>query len=170
MKQILRTTANNSNRYEPMNSTRQGNCCPLVVATLVPSSRTITRTISRLTLRCSAEVNSSFSRDRGPHELFCTSLCACRCLGASDPGPGRGRGPSHGHARPVRADRSSSQRSSGLLGSVERPRLRQHTADITCQKVSSVRTICVLFRDEIQYGEDRMTVGAERSSKNRFFS
>src|SRR5215469_15892827 len=40
MKRILRTTANNSNRYEPMNSTRKGNCCPLVVATLVHSSRT----------------------------------------------------------------------------------------------------------------------------------
>src|SRR5215469_548456 len=85
--------------------------------------------ISRITLRFSAQINSSFSRDRGPHELFCTSLCACRCLGASDPGPGCGHGPSHGHARPVRADRSSSQRSSGLLRSVERPRLRQHTAD-----------------------------------------
>src|SRR5215469_16415345 len=231
--------------------------------------------ISRITLWFSAQINSSFSRDRGPHELFCTSLCACRCPGASDPGPGRGHGPSHGHARHARADRSSSQRSSGLLRSVERPRLRQHTADasnslhasdndpprdtnsprptqtrhlpdvglagerqllevqavrrsgfrlkpgqmlrvrwqtvwlraallpstfcncFSCfcpsqrqltercacsadyvstgakkalhgQKVSSVRTICVLFRHEIQHGEDRMAVGPERSSKNRF--
>ena len=37
------------------------------------------------------------------------------------------------------------------------------------QKVSWLRAICVLFRDEIQHGEDRMTVGPERSSKNRFF-
>src|SRR5215469_6359065 len=70
--------------------------------------------ISRITLWFSAQINSSFSRDRGPHELFCTSLCACRCPGASDPGPGRGHGPSHGHVRAVRADRSSGQRSSGL--------------------------------------------------------
>src|SRR6516165_8126444 len=128
MRRILRTTANNSNRYEPMNSSREGNCCPLVVAALVHSSRTFTRTISRITLRCSAQINSSFSRDRGRHELFCTSLCACRCLGASDPGPGHGHGPSYGHARNAPAGRSNSQRSSGLLRSVERPRLRQHTA------------------------------------------
>src|SRR5262249_30725615 len=69
------------------------------------------------------------SPDRGRHDLFCTSLCACRCLGASDRGPDRGHGPSDGHARNARADLSSSHRSSGPLHTVERPRPRQHMAD-----------------------------------------
>jgi len=70
-----------------------------------------------------------FSRDRGRHDLFCTSLCACRCLGAIDRGPGRGHGPSDGRARNARADRSSSHRSSGPLHNVELPRPRPCTAD-----------------------------------------
>ena len=104
-------------------------CIECGASSRLPCSHAITRTISRITLRCSAQINSSFSRDRGRHELFCTSLCACRCLGASDPGHGHGHGPSYGHARNAPAGRSSSQRSSGLPRSVERPRLRQHTAD-----------------------------------------
>jgi len=47
-----------------------------------------------------------FSRDRGRHDLFCASLCACRCHGASDRGPDRGHGPNHGRVRNARADRS----------------------------------------------------------------
>src|SRR5215475_3877689 len=70
-----------------------------------------------------------FSRDRGRHDLFCTSLCACRCLRASDRGPDRGHGPSDGRARNAPADLSSSHRSSGPLHSAERPTPRQHTAD-----------------------------------------
>src|SRR5215472_6259587 len=34
-----------------------------------------------------------FSRDHRRHDVFCTNLCACRCLRASDRGPDRGHGP-----------------------------------------------------------------------------
>ena len=44
-------------------------------------------------------LSQSFSRDPGRHDLFCTSLCACRCLRASDRGPDRGHGPSDDCAR-----------------------------------------------------------------------
>src|SRR6516162_8477378 len=48
-------------------------------------------------------LSQSFSRDPGRHDLFCTSLCACRCLRASDRGPDRGHGPSDDCARNARA-------------------------------------------------------------------
>ena len=50
-----------------------------------------------------------FSRDRGRRDLFCTSLCACRCLRASDPGRDRAHGPNDGRARRARVDLPSSQ-------------------------------------------------------------
>jgi len=76
------------------------------------------------------------SRDRR-HDLFCTSLCACRCLGASDRGPDRRRGPSDGRARSARTDLSNSRRGSGPLHSVERPKRRQHTADASSSRGAS---------------------------------
>jgi hypothetical protein len=71
----------------------------------------------------------SFSRDSGRRDLFCTNLCACRCLGASDRSRDRGRGPSDGRARNARADLSNSHRSSGPLHNVERPIPRRHMVD-----------------------------------------
>lgn len=59
-----------------------------------------------------------FSRDRRRRDVFYTSLCACRCLRASDRGRAPGHDPSDGRARSVRADRASSHRSSGSLHSM----------------------------------------------------
>ena len=71
-----------------------------------------------------------FSRDRR-RDVFYTSLCACRCLRASDRGRAPGHDPSDGRARSVRADRASSHRSSGSVHSMGRPRPSQHTADVS---------------------------------------
>src|SRR6516164_6999910 len=70
-----------------------------------------------------------FSRDRRRRDVFYTSLCACRCLRASDRGRAPGHDPSDGRARSVRADRASSHRGSCSLHSMGRPRPRQHMAD-----------------------------------------
>ena len=119
-----------------------------------------------------------FSRDRGRHDLFCTSLCACRCLGASDCGPDRGHGPSHGRARTAHVDRSSNQRSSGPLHNVERPRLRQHTADASSSlgasdndrppDTSSRRSTRTRYLPDRGMAGERRSLGVEAVRRSEF--